>query len=140
ASEVPVTAGLPEGLTSLALRPDDAVLALGDRTGTVSFFDTRRLAVVGRIPPASDEAAGLVLALAFSPDGRDLAVGTQQGTILIWPAQSQPEEPRLTLPGHRGIISSLVFDRQGRRLASTGGPDPLVEVWDLDQIHCELAD
>ena len=39
---------IPEGLTSLALRPDGAVLALGDRTGTVTLLDTRSLTVVSR--------------------------------------------------------------------------------------------
>src|SRR4029077_4284122 len=97
-------------------------------------------AVPGRISPASAEAEGLVLALAFSPDGRDLAVGTQQGPILIWPATTPTaREPRLSLPGHRGMISSLAFDHQGRRLASTAETDPLVEVWDLDLIQRELA-
>jgi WD40 repeat protein len=138
--ELPVTAGLPEGLTSLALRPDGAILALGDRTGTVSFVDTRRRTVVSRIRPVGAEADGFVTALAFSPDGRDLAVGTQQGPILVWPASSPvPTEPRLSLPGHRGMISSLVFDPQGRRLASAGRTDPLVEVWDLELIQRELT-
>ena len=140
AREVPVTAGFPEGLISLALRPDGAVLALGDRTGTVTLYDTQRWRVISRIKPPSAEAEGMVLALSFSPDGRDLAVGTQQGTILIWSlATPNPTEPRLGLPGHRGIITSLVYDRQGGKLASTAVSDPLVEVWDLDLIRLELA-
>jgi WD40 repeat protein len=140
ARELPVPAGLPEGLTSLALRPDGALLALGDRTGTVSFVDTRRRTLVGRIRTAGAEADGFVTALAFSPDGRDLAVGTQQGPILVWPASTlNPQVPRLSLPGHRGMISSLVFDPQGRRLASAGRTDPLVEVWDLELIQRELT-
>jgi serine/threonine protein kinase/WD40 repeat protein len=138
ARELPAPFGLPEGLTSLALRPDGALLALADRTGTVTFVDTARSAIAGQIKPASDETAGLVFALAFSPDGRDLAVGTQQGAILIWPAQPQPSEPRLALPGHRGMITSLVFDHEGHRLASSAVSDPLVDVWDLDVIRREL--
>ena len=141
AREIPVTSPLPEGITSIALRPDGAVLALGDRTGTVSLFDTRRGAVTGRIPRATDEAEGFVSALAFSPDGRNLAVGTHLGQILVWPANpSEPRDRRLSLPGHRDWISSLVFDQQGRRLASAGRTDPLVEVWDLDHIRHELAE
>ena len=137
---LPVPAGLPEEITGLALRPDGAVLALGDRTGTVSLFDLRRQAVVGRIRSSSAEVDGYVTALAFAPDGRDLAVGTQQGPILLWPATTpDPREPRLSLPGHRGMVSSLVFDPQGRRLASAGRTDPLVEVWDLELIQRELT-
>src|SRR5262249_5545081 len=118
ARAVPVGAGLPEGLTCLALRPDGAVLALGDRTGAGPLFDARRAATTGRIKATGGDGAGFVPALAFSPDGRDLAVGTQQGAIVIWPATGPaPSEPRLTLPGHRGMISSLAFDARGRRLA-----------------------
>ena len=140
AREVPVTAPLPERFASIALRPDGRILAIGDHTGTVTLYDTRRWTVMGSIKPPTEEAQGSVLALAFSPDGRDLAVGTQQGTILIWPANKPgAKEPRLSLPGQRGMISSMVFDREGRRLASTARTDPLVEVWDLDLIRNELA-
>ena len=81
-----------------------------------------------------------MLALAFSPDGQDLAVGSQQGTISIW-SVAQPTKPRLRfrLPGHRGIVTNLAFDAQGQRLASATGIDPLVEVWDLELIQQELA-
>lgn len=137
AHEVPVRAMLPERLSSLALRPDGRVLAIGDYTGTVTLYDTRRWTVTSSIKP-SEEAPG-PLALTFSPDGRDLAVGTREGTILIWPAdRPNPREPRLSLPGQRGI-PTMVFDREGRRLASTARTDPLVEIWDLDLIRSELA-
>ena len=78
------------------------------------------------------------LAMAFSPDGQNLAIGSAEGTISLW-SVAQPNQPRLRfhLPGHRGTITSLVFDTQGRRLASAG-TDPLVEVWDLDLIVREL--
>jgi hypothetical protein len=66
-------------------------------------------------------------------------VGTQLGSILIWPTtQLDRKEPRLRLPGHRGLISSLVFDRRGRRLAGAVGTDPLVEIRDLELIGREL--
>ena len=41
------------------------------------------------------------------------------------------------LPGHRGVIFSLAYDPQNRRLASAGS-DPLVEVWDLELLQREL--
>jgi WD40 repeat protein len=139
AREIRIATALPEGITCIALRPDGGLLALGDLAGTVSFFDTQRRVVTGRIPRATQE--GFVPALAFSPDGRSLAVGTAQGQILIWPA-TRPEGrgPRLSLPGHRGMITILRFDQQGRRLASAGRTDPLVEVWDLESIRRELID
>jgi len=130
---------MANGATSLALRPDGAVLALGDRTGTVTLVDTARGTLLGRIKPPSGEDEILPLAMAFTPDGRDLAVGSRQGVISLWSVAS-PTEPqlRLHLPGHRGSINLLVFDSQGRRLASARNADSLVEVWDLDLLQREL--
>ena len=108
--------------------------------GTVTLFDTVRSRVLERIKPSNGEAESLLLALAFSPDGHDLAVGSQQGTISLW-SVAQPTKPRLRLrlPGHKGLVTNLVFDAQGQRLASAAGIEPLVEVWNLDLLQHELA-
>jgi WD40 repeat protein len=128
-----------EGLTSLALRPDGAILALGDRSGNVTLFDTVRRAVVGSIHPSVDESESFFLTLAFSGDGRTLAVGSQQGIISLYavddPARAQLQ---LRLPGHHGLVLNLAFDATNGRLASAT-TDPVAEVWDLDLIRRELA-
>jgi WD40 repeat protein len=126
------------GFNNIALRGDGAVLALGDRTGSVTLIDTVRRTVLGRMRP-SQPSEGMSLAMAFAPDGRVLAVGSQEGTISIW-SVAKPARPelRLHLPGHRGPVTNLAFDSQGLRLASTAGFDPLVEVWDLDVIKRDL--
>ncbi len=133
-----------ESISSLALRPDGGLLAVGDRngTGTVTLIDTARQTVVGSIKPAGDESEtfNFYLALAFSPDGRTLAVGSQQGVISLYAVDSPSQSRlRLRLPGHTGLVRHLVFDAPGTRLATTSGEDPLVEVWDLDLIRRELA-
>ncbi len=127
-----------EGITNLALRPDGGLLALGDRMGAVTLVDTARRRILGSIRPAPGESESFWLALAFSPDGRNLAVGSQQGVISIY-AIDDPARPvlRFRLTGHRGRVLNLVFDDQGTRLASSG-LDPLVEVWDVDLIRREL--
>jgi WD40 repeat protein len=131
---------LPEGgFHNLALRGDGALLALADRTGTVTLFDTHKLRMLGQIKPPAGEPEAFALALTFSPDGRDLAIGSQQGTIGLW-SLLEPTRPKLRfhLPAHRGTITNLVFDPLGQRLASSAGVDPLVEVWDLALIGREL--
>ena len=131
---------LTDAASSLALRGDGKLLAVGDRAGTVTLVDPERCRVLDRIKPSSGEVESLLLALAFSPQGQDLAVGSQLGTISIW-SVVQPTKPRLRLrlPGHRGLVTNLVFDSRGQRLASAAGLDPLVEVWDLELIQQELA-
>ena len=127
------------GFNNLALRSDGAVLAVSDRSETVTLINTTGPRVLGQIPHPSGDSEAFLLAMAFSPDGCQLAVGSQQGSIALWSVE-RPTRPRLRfhLPGHRGFVASLVFDAQGRRLASTG-MDPLVEVWDLELIQRELA-
>jgi WD40 repeat protein len=57
-----------------------------------------------------------MLNIAFSPDGRWLAAGTNDGTLILWDAATG--EARL-LPGHSGWISSLAFSPDGQTLASS---------------------
>jgi WD40 repeat protein len=70
---------------------------------------------------------GPVRAVAFSPDGRLLASGSDDRTIAVWdPATSR----RLAvLRGHTQGISSLAFAPDGRTLVSAGA-DENVMLWD----------
>jgi hypothetical protein len=77
--------------------------------------------------------AAFVETLAFSPDGRTLAVslrdqGKRSGRVLLWELSTR--EVRSEFRGHRGPIASLAFSPDGRTLA-TGGSDTTVLVWDL---------
>ena len=133
--------GLPDGLISLALRPDGSLLAIGDRTGTVTLLDTARLSILGRIKPPGEDALGVSSALAFSPDGRNLAVGSPQGQIFLW-SVANPAFPQfaLRLPGQRGMVRNVVFDPRGQRLASSSdGNEPMIEIWNLELIERELT-
>ena len=132
---------MPDELTSLALRPDGSLLAIGDRTGTVTLLDTTRLNVLGRIKPPGEDAQGMSFALAFSPDGRHLAIYSPQGQILIW-SVANPSDPQiaLRLPGQRGMFPNVVFDPRGQRLASSSaGIEPMIEIWNLELIERELT-
>ncbi len=70
---------------------------------------------------------GLVNALAFSPDGKSMAVDTGNNISLVDIASGKVTA---TLEGHTDIILSLAFSPDGKTLAS-GSQDQTVRLWDV---------
>jgi hypothetical protein len=61
-----------------------------------------------------------VLSVAFSPDGRQIVTGSQDGTAKVWEADKGKE--LLTLKGHRDMIWSVAFSPEA------GGLSPPVRI------------
>jgi WD40 repeat protein len=69
-----------------------------------------------------------VASVSFSPDGRRLASGSQDSTVVVWDLASGKRER--TLKGDTFAVTSVSFSPDGRRLAS-GSEHTSVVVWDL---------
>jgi WD40 repeat protein len=76
--------------------------------------------------------------LAFSPDGQQLAVGTEKDSIVLW-SHTMEEEPSVRLEGHNGGVCCVAYSSCGNWLAS-GSEDRTVRIWCRRQQPAEDGD
>ncbi len=78
--------------------------------------------------PLKNERNGRPIAVTFSPDGTQLACGSEDSTIKLWSALTG--ELIATFTGHHGFVDTLAFSPDGNTLAS-GGTDGTILFWDI---------
>jgi WD40 repeat protein len=128
---------------------DSRKLAIIYAKGGIVIYDvpegkeSRRFGIIGwdqykraRIIPAH--------CAAFSPDGRWLCFGGEEGRVDIGTADPVPDEPwavtdqaaarhtggRTSWKGHEGTVLALAVSPDSRMLA-TGGADQMIRLWEL---------
>ena len=78
---------------------------------------------------------GAPVALAWRPNGRALAVGTQDGFLQVWrqaTGKSHDDNARqLTMRGYRSKVNCLAWHPRRGIIATAGGPD--VVLWELPE-------
>jgi WD40 repeat protein len=121
-----------------AFSPDGRYLAAGDHLGRVTLWDgvmRKRLGVLdGSTADTETEAIGAVTALAFSHDGRTLAVAADgAGTVQLWDvASSRLLGSALPTPGDQ--VHALAFGPDDGALYAAGLNTP-VQKYDLTPAH-----
>ena len=70
----------------------------------------------------------MVCCVAFSPDGKTLASGSEDKTIKLWDVATGKEQA--TLKGHTEWVKSVAFSPDGKTLASGSG-DSTIKLWDV---------
>ena len=76
------------------------------------------------LPPVKDLLAYTV---AFSPDGKQLAVGFRGGSANVWDAATG--QKLFDLSGHTGSVRHLAYSPDGTRIA-TASVDGTTRLWD----------
>ncbi len=69
-----------------------------------------------------------ILGLSFSPDGRFLAAGLEDSTVIVWVVANGEEQYRLS--GHTQIVTDVEFSPDSQLLASSSG-DSSIRLWDM---------
>jgi WD40 repeat protein len=88
-----------------------------------------RLADQPQFPVMNEDTLQPQGTTAFSPDGRLLACGSEDGAVRLYDVSSRQVlgEP---LTGHGGAVTSVAFSPDGKLLAS-GSKDKTVRLWDV---------
>ena len=68
-----------------------------------------------------------IISLAFSPDSKALAVGTDIGAVTLWDMKTGRQIEAFR--GHTSVVNALCFSPDGAALA-TAGADKTVRLWD----------
>ena len=116
--------GHTEGVASVAFSPDGTLLASGSWNDTVKLWDVSTERQIATLPSKQPTL------VAFSPDGKTLAVGTRYfyNTVELWDVATQE---RIATLGHRAVVFYTVsFSPDGKTLA-VGTWDNTVELWDV---------
>ncbi len=137
-------AAVTSPIAAIAVDPATGTLASGDAGGKLTIWDpTTRVPTIvdpSELGCAELDGHGILYSLAFHPTSSVLALGFQNGTIVLTDTVAGSTVAGGTVAGGHararceradGIVWDVAFSPDGERLAATGGNGRVV-LWELD--------
>jgi WD40 repeat protein len=116
--------GEVEVIDAIALSPDGERLAVAGFS-SISIVDVARRRTIASF----DSAPSAGTAVAFSPDGSQLAFGLPARGFGLFDGKLRPQGLIAALEGHMSV-EHVAFSPDGRWIATgLGGPRPMIRVW-----------
>jgi WD40 repeat protein len=148
-------------LYALAVSPDGKFVASGDRIGAVNVWEVETGKQVQHFdvpilytydPRQRKRSLGGIRSLAFSPDGKHLAVGGMGQVenvdglaglvhVELWDWQKPAKKFAAGAQGHKGMIEALRFHLDKTWLVGTGGGEAngFLAFWKIDKLPDDPA-
>jgi WD40 repeat protein len=122
----------PGPVNCVAFSANGRYLAYGGENGLLKICDSSTGAHIVQLTGHQNS----VLSLAFSPDPdvNYLVSGSWDGTVKLWDVRARTLLQ--TFEGHGGMITSVCFSANGRRIACAAGP--VVRLFDTMHKHQEI--
>ncbi len=119
-----------QSIWGIAISPDSKKLAGG--SGSLGTDNTAKIWGLpdGKLLNTFKGHEYRVLCVAFSPDGKHLATGSDDGTAKIWDVQSGTIYTSLISNGCQSV-TSVAFSPNGKLLATAGSYDGTVLLWEI---------
>ena len=112
----------PSTVAALCWRPDGKAIGAGFYGGAALYRLTEST------PYEEMRWKGSILSLAWSPNARYVAAGTQEATVNFWKLPYRPGD-ELDMSGYANKVKELAWDPTSRYLATGGGAE--ITIWDV---------